>query len=76
MSNYQNVIDALQTHNLSWNELDRIELNPETYEEFQERASFPTSNYATDDSPAVRETVKEEKLVYVSEGGSLVTIEL
>jgi hypothetical protein len=76
MSNYQKVIDALQQHDLSWSELDRLELHSDTYEDFQERSSFPTSNYATNDSPAVRETKQEEKIVYVSEGGSLVTIEL
>lgn len=76
MSDYQRVIDAIKTHNLSWKDIDRIELNPDTYEQFQERSSFDSSNYATNDNPAVRETMKQEKIVYVSEGGSLVNIEL
>ena len=76
MTDYQNVIDAIEKHNLSWKDIDRIELNPDTYEDFQARANFKTSNYATNDSPAVRETQKQEKIVYVSDGGSLVTVEL
>lgn len=76
MSDYQNVIDTIQQHNLSWNEIDRILLNPDTYEQFKQRASFDSSNYATNDKPAVRETTGQEKIVYVSEGGSLVNIEL
>lgn len=76
MSDYQNIIDTIQEHNLSWSDIDRIELSPETYEEFEERASFDTSNYATNEMPAVRKTVKQEKLVYVSAGGSLVSVEL
>lgn len=76
MSDYQNVIDKIQQHNLSWNEIDRILLNPDTYEQFRQRSSFDSSNYATNDKPAVRETEGQEKIVYVSEGGSLVSIEL
>lgn len=76
MSDYQRVIDAIQTHNLSWQDIDRIELQAETYADFVERASFNTSNYATNDSPAVRETNGDEQIVYVSEDGSLVTISL
>jgi len=76
MSDYQNVIDTIQKHNLSWNEIDRILLNPDTYEQFKQRSSFDSSNYATNDKPAVRETTGQEKIVYVSEGGSLVNIEL
>jgi hypothetical protein len=76
MTDYQKVIDKLQENNLSWNDVDRIHLNPDTYEQFQERASFKTSNYATDDSPAVRETQGQECIKYVAENGMMVTIEL
>lgn len=73
---YQRVIDALQAHELSWDEIDRIELQSETYDEFQSRASFPTSSHATDTSPAVRKTTGTEQIIYVSEGGALVTVHL
>lgn len=76
MSDYQKVIDSIQTHNLSWGEIARIELNAVTYEDFQARASFDTSNNKTSDGPVVRETSGSEKIVYVSEGGSTVNIEL
>lgn len=76
MTAYQKVIDKIQENNLSWNEIDRILLNPDTYEEFKSRASFETSNYSTDDKPAVRETDGQECIKYVSENGMMVTIEL
>jgi len=76
MSDYQKVIDKLQENNLSWKEVDRILLNPDTYEQFKERASFDTSNYATTDAPAVRETTGQEYIMYVAENGMEVTIEL
>ena len=76
MTDYQRVVDKIQENNLSWNEIDRILLNPDTYEQFKERASFDTSNYATSDKPAVRETQGQECIKYVSEGGMMVTIEL
>jgi len=76
MSDYQKVIDKIQENNLSWNDIDRIHLNPNTYEQFQERASFETSNYATSDAPAVRPTKKDEKIVYVNKQGIEVTIKL
>jgi hypothetical protein len=73
---YQKVIDKIQENDLSWDEIDRILLNPETYEEFRERASFDTSNYSTTDKPAVRETTKQEQIIYVAENGMEVTINL
>lgn len=76
MSKYQRVIDKLQENNLSWKEVDRILLNEDTYDEFQERSSFDMSNYATSDAPAVRVTKGQEKIVHVAPNGMEVTIEL
>ena len=76
MTDYQKVIDKIQENNLSWNEIDRILLNPDTYEQFRERSSFDTSNYATTDAPAVREVEGQECIKYVAENGMMVTIEL
>jgi len=64
-------------HDLDWEDIDRIELSKETYAEFKERAGDKvTSNYSTNDAPAVRETQKEEKLVYVAPNGIMVTVSL
>lgn len=76
MTDYQKVIDKLQENNLRWNDVDRILLNPDTYEEFKARSSFESSNYATTDAPAVRETTGQECIKYVAENGMMVTIEL
>jgi hypothetical protein len=76
MSDYQRVIDAIQDNSLSWQDIDRIELDTATYDEFVERSSFETSNHATSSQPAVRETAGQEKIVYVTNGGIEVTIEL
>jgi hypothetical protein len=73
---YQKVIDKIQENNLSWNDIDRIELHEDTYEDFADRASFDTSDHFTQDAPAVRVTKKEEKIVYVSDNGMQVTINL
>ena len=74
MSNYQNVIDKIQENNLSWTDIDRILLNPETFQEFEERASFDVSDHYTSNAPAIRETDGEEQIIYVSKGGMEVTI--
>lgn len=76
MTSYQNVIDKIRQNNLSWDEIDRILLNSDNYEEMQDRASFQTSNYATNDAPAVRKTGGDEKIVFVAANGAEVTIEL
>lgn len=73
---YQKVADAIQEHNLSWSDIDRILLKEDTYEDFIERASFDPSNYSTDDTPAVRRTPGTEKIVYVNDKGIQLTIEL
>ncbi len=76
MTAYQKVIDTIQENNLSWKDIDRIHLNPDTYEQFKERASFKTSNYATNDAPAVRETNGQECIKYVANNGIMVTVVL
>ena len=74
---YQKVIDKLQENGLRWNDVDQIHLNPETYRDFRQRASDKvTSNYATTDAPAVRETTGQEKIIYVSDNGMEITIKL
>lgn len=73
---YDRVIDAIQENDLSWSEIDRILLNPDTYQEMQERASFDIADHYTSDRPAVRETDGQEKIVYVSKSGVEMTIEL
>lgn len=74
---YNRVLEAMVEHDLDWNDVDRIELKEETYAEFTERAGDKvTSNYATNNAPAVRETQKEEKLVYVAPNGIMVTVPL
>lgn len=69
MTGYKDVLDAMQEHDLSWDEIDRILLNPDTYDEMQERASFDIADHHTNDGTAVRETDGEEKIVYVSQTG-------
>lgn len=77
MSEYQRVIDALQENDLSWTDVDQILLNPESYEDFMERASTEvTANHRTGEAPAVRETTGQEKIVYVADNGMSITIEL
>lgn len=73
---YSRVIDALQAHELSWSDIDRIELNEETYAEFRERSSKPQANHSTTDAPAVRETRGVEQIVYTNDEGFLEKIEL
>jgi hypothetical protein len=73
---YQNVVDKIQENNLSWNDIDRILLNPDTYKEFQERASFDTTDHYTGNAPAVRETDGKEQIIYVSPNGMEVTINI
>lgn len=76
MSDYDAVIDALDEHDLSWGDVDRIHLNPPEYQEFHDRASFNPANHATTDKPSVRVTTKEPKLIYVDEYGYEVEIGL
>jgi len=71
---YQKVIDTLREVELSWDEIDRIHLSKENYQEFQERASFPVSNRSTNERPAVRETLGDEKIIYVDDNGMEVSI--
>ena len=72
---YSKVTDAIQEHGLDWNEIDRILLNEEAYEEFHE-TNAESSNYATSDVPAVRHTTGQEKIVYIDSKGYLSEIEL
>lgn len=73
---YDKVRQAIQDNDLSWTEIDRILLNPDTYEELRQTASFELSDHATSNAPAVRETDGQEKIVYVSRNGIEVTIEV
>jgi hypothetical protein len=72
---YEKVTEAIQEHGLSWNEIDRILLNEEAYEEFHETGA-ESSNYATTDTPAVRHTTGQEKIVYIDNKGYLNEIKL
>lgn len=72
---YSKVTDAIDEHNLSWNEIDRIILNEPAYEEFQDMDAT-SANYATTDKPAVRRTTGQEKIVYIDSNGYLQEIEL
>lgn len=72
---YQTVIDALQEHNLSWSDVDRIHLTEDEHEEFRERASFKTANHSTTNRPAVR-VAQESALFYVDRAGEMHEIEL
>lgn len=74
MTDYQHVIDTLREHDLSWKDIDRIELHENTYQEFTDRASFHTSNYATSDAPAVRTTAKDEQIVYTDSAGEIISL--
>jgi hypothetical protein len=76
MSGYDAVLETIDEYDLSWGEIDRIELHPETYQEFQERASDSVSDHATSGHPAVRKTTGQQKLVYVSENGAEVVVDL
>ena len=71
---YKKLQDAIQDNNLSWSEIDRILLNPENYKKLQESASFDLANYKTNNSPAIRETTGQEKIIYVSASGIKVTV--
>lgn len=73
---YSKVRDAIQENDLSWSEIDRILLNPDSYEELQEKASFDVTDHYTRNEPAVRETEGQEKIIYVSETGIEMTIEV
>jgi len=72
---YSKVKKAIQDHDLDWNEIDRILLNEEAYEEFHE-TNAESSNYATTDAPAVRHTEGQEKIVYIDNKGYLQEIKL
>jgi hypothetical protein len=71
MGDYQRVLDALEEHDLSWRDVDRICLNEDTHMEFYERSGgdMPSSNYSTSDAPAIRVTNGAEKVVWVDENG-------
>lgn len=73
---YDKVRDAIQSNDLSWSEIDQILLSPDNYDELQRRASFDTSDHSTRLAPAVRETAGQEKIIYVTENGIEVTIEI
>lgn len=73
---YSKVTDAIQDHGLSWNEIDRILLNEDAYEEFHEQYDAETTNWKTVNAPAIRETTEQEKIVYVDSSGYLQEIEL
>lgn len=74
---YERVLEAMVEHDLEWDQIDQIHLSPETYEEFQNRDNRPTSSsWETSNVPAIRETLKEEKIVYVAPNGIEVTVPL
>jgi len=73
---YQQVLDALDTHNIEWNDIDRIHLREASHNEFRERASMGTSNYSTDERPAVRRTNGVEKIFFTDSTGEMREIEL
>jgi hypothetical protein len=72
--NYDEIINVIQEYDLSWDEIDRIELNEKAFQQFSERTSFNTSNFTTSDKPAVRQTNGKEKIVYTQESGFLAEI--
>lgn len=76
MVEYQAVLDAIDEHGLRWGDIDRIHLQQEAYDEFRTRASMGTSNYATDDKPAVRLTNGAECIYFVDRSGEMQEIEL
>lgn len=73
---YRDVIEAIQRNGLDWEDIDRIHLNRDTYDEFQDRASFDMSNYATTEKPAVRLTRGQEEIIYVDDNGIPKTLSL
>lgn len=77
MSKYDRVLDVLEEHDLSFMDMDRIVVDPETYEDLQQRVENGLiSNYSTVRAPAVRVTTKNEYLLYVDEDGQEVKINL
>lgn len=77
MSKYDRVLDVLTEHDLSFMDMDRIVVDPETYDDLQERVENGLiSNYSTVRAPAVRVTTGQEYLLYVDEDGQEVKIEL
>lgn len=73
---YQKVIDAMNAHDLSWRQIDRIHLQQETYDDFHDRWSQETANYKTDDTAAVRLTTGDEAIYHVTPDGRMNEIKL
>lgn len=74
MGSYDSVISTLRDIDLSWSDLERVELHEETYTEFTERANFPTGNFSV--GPVVRRTNGTEKIIYIDDAGELVEVDI
>lgn len=72
---YSDVTDVLEQKGISWNDIDRIFLNEDAYDEFHEM-DVESSNYSTNNVPAVRHTTGQEKIVYIDNKGYLQETEL
>lgn len=70
-TSWRDVLNTLQRHDLSFSDVDTIEVSQETYDDWQERMSTTSSvsNHETIEGPAVRVTQKQERIVYVNEYG-------
>jgi len=74
MSEYDAVIRTFRQLGLAWQELDRIELHDETYDEFCSRSNFSVGR--ADSGPVVRVTNGPEQIVYTDENGELVEVSI
>lgn len=63
MTEYSDIIEVCDTENIDLRDIDRLLLND------AELDNVTSSDYATKNVPAVRETTGDEKLIYVDENG-------
>lgn len=77
MTDYEDVLNALERNNLHFSDVDRIELRQKAHDEWKERGDpSKVADHHTRNTPSVRVTTKEERVVYVDSTGRERIVEL
>lgn len=80
MMEFHDIVAACREAGIEPQDLDRVLLSRESYEELREKPpetqTMNTSDHKTLDGPSIRVTDGDERLVYVNEKGYEVVIEL
>lgn len=68
------VRDAIERHNIKWRDIDRIELKGRAYDEAIKNPSIDITDTRTGFSPAIRQTMGEERIIYTEATGDPITV--